>query len=123
MSESNVHIQLRQKQDYQFDVQFGAQVPSLLADEPAPLGNGVGPSPVQLLAAAVGTCLSSPYNSQASGPAISAMIAGANQKLTRRLSQVARAVTRRIALVLMRLLVRPALPGTERPGYATGNTY
>ncbi|MBK6324065.1 OsmC family protein [Candidatus Aalborgicola defluviihabitans] len=58
MSESNVHIQLRQKQDYQFDVQFGAQVPSLLADEPAPLGNGVGPSPVQLLAAAVGNCLS-----------------------------------------------------------------
>lgn len=58
MSETSVHIQLRQKQDYQFDVQFGEQVPSLLADEPAPLGSGRGPSPVQLLAAAVGNCLS-----------------------------------------------------------------
>lgn len=58
MSETSVHIQLRQKQDYQFDVQFGDQVPSLLADEPAPLGSGQGPSPVQLLAAAVGNCLS-----------------------------------------------------------------
>lgn len=57
MSESSIRIQLRQKQDYQFDVQFGAQVPPLLADEPAPLGNGMGPSPVQLLAAAVGNCL------------------------------------------------------------------
>lgn len=58
MSETSVHIQLRQRQDYQFEVQFGDQVPSLLADEPAPLGSGQGPSPVQLLAAAVGNCLS-----------------------------------------------------------------
>jgi len=58
VSETSVHIQLRQKQDYQFEVQFGEQVPPLLADEPAPLGSGLGPSPVQLLAAAVGNCLS-----------------------------------------------------------------
>lgn len=58
MSETSVHIQLRQRQDYQFEVQFGDQVPPLLADEPAPLGSGQGPSPVQLLAAAVGNCLS-----------------------------------------------------------------
>lgn len=51
-------IRLRQLQDYQFDVEFGAAVPVLRADEPPPLGQGSGPSPVQLLAAAVGNCLS-----------------------------------------------------------------
>ena len=58
MSESNVRITLRQQQDYQFQVDFGEGIPPLLADEPAPLGTGQGPSPVQLLAAAVGNCLS-----------------------------------------------------------------
>ena len=33
-----MHISLQQRQDYQFDVSFGAAVPPLLADEPAPLG-------------------------------------------------------------------------------------
>lgn len=58
MSESNVHIQLKQRKDYQFDVTFGGDVPSVMGDEPAPLGSGQGPSPVQFLAAAVGNCLS-----------------------------------------------------------------
>ena len=58
MSETSIHVQLQQKQDYQFDIHFGGAIPSLLGDEPAPLGMGQGPSPVQLLAAAVGSCLS-----------------------------------------------------------------
>lgn len=58
MSENTVQITLRQQKDYQFDVDFGAGIPVLSADEPAPLGGGRGPSPVQLLAAAVGNCLS-----------------------------------------------------------------
>lgn len=58
MAEDKVTVRLAQRQDYEFDVQFGAGVPDLLADEPAPLGQGRGPSPVQLLAAAVGNCLS-----------------------------------------------------------------
>ena len=33
-------------------------MPILVGDEPAPLGTGLGPSPVQLLCAAVGNCLS-----------------------------------------------------------------
>ncbi len=57
MSESLVNVSLQQKQNYQFEVIFGGQVPVLLADEPAPMGAGLGPSPVQLLAAAVGNCL------------------------------------------------------------------
>ncbi len=58
MSSETVTVRLAQRQDYQFEVQFGPGVPTLLADEPAPLGQGQGPSPVQLLAAAVGNCLS-----------------------------------------------------------------
>ena len=58
MSESSIQITLRQQQDYRFDVDFGDGIAVLQADEPAPLGSGQGPSPVQLLAAAVGNCLS-----------------------------------------------------------------
>ena len=58
MSETNVHVQLKQKQDYQFDIHFGGVIPAVMSDEPAPLGTGLGPSPSQLLAAAVGNCLS-----------------------------------------------------------------
>ena len=58
MSESLVTVVLQQQQDYRFDVQFEGGVPPLVADEPPPLGQSQGPSPVQLLAAAVGNCLS-----------------------------------------------------------------
>lgn len=58
MSNKLETVRLSQVQDYQFDVQFGPDLPLLRADEPAPLGQGTGPSPVQLLAAAVGNCLS-----------------------------------------------------------------
>lgn len=58
MSNTPVTVQLTQQHDYQFTVRFGESVPDLLADEPPPLGQGSGPSPVQMLCAAVGNCLS-----------------------------------------------------------------
>ncbi|MFO1328726.1 MAG: OsmC family protein [Rubrivivax sp.] len=58
MSNTLQTVRLEQVQDYRFDVLFGDGVPVLRADEPPPLGGGAGPSPVQLLAAAVGNCLS-----------------------------------------------------------------
>lgn len=58
MSEKTVTVALRQNQDYRFDIEFEAGMPILASDEPAPLGTGLGPSPVQLLCAAVGNCLS-----------------------------------------------------------------
>ena len=58
MSKHLVHVQLRQQQDYQFQIDFGEGIPVLVGDEHAPLGQGQGPTPVQLLAAAVGNCLS-----------------------------------------------------------------
>jgi len=57
MTEPLVTVRLNQRHDYQFDNRFGGDVPLLLADEPPPLGQGAGPSPVQLLCAAVGNCL------------------------------------------------------------------
>jgi len=58
MSQPTESVQLRQLHDYRFDVDVGAGRPPLAADEPPPLGAGQGASPVQLLAAAVGNCLS-----------------------------------------------------------------
>ena len=58
MTESKPRVLLRQQQDFQFEIDFGAEVPKLLGDEHPPLGQGRGPTPVQLLAAAVGNCLS-----------------------------------------------------------------
>lgn len=53
-----VSITITQKQNYQFLVDFGEAMPSLLADEPAPLGQGEGPAPTHMLLTAVANCLS-----------------------------------------------------------------
>lgn len=54
-----VSITITQQKNYQFLVDFGADLPQVLADEPAPLGADAGPSPSQMLLAAVANCLSS----------------------------------------------------------------
>ncbi|MDP1686203.1 OsmC family protein [Hydrogenophaga sp.] len=51
-------VSLQQQADYRFEIRFGENIPGLIADEPAPLGKGAGPSPAQLLCASVGNCLS-----------------------------------------------------------------
>lgn len=56
-AETRQTVRLDQVRDYQFDVHFGAGIAPLRTDEPAPIGAGQGPSPVQQLAAAVGNCL------------------------------------------------------------------
>jgi uncharacterized OsmC-like protein len=58
MSEASQTVRLNQVQDFQFEIDFGDALPRLRADEPPPLGQGGGPTPVQLLASAVGNCLS-----------------------------------------------------------------
>ena len=58
MSEE-ISITITRQDNYRFVVDFGAGIAPTLADEPPPIGDGSGPSPPQLLAAAVGNCLCS----------------------------------------------------------------
>ena len=58
MSEKQISVTLTQQHDYRFDIRFDDTMPVLTSDGPAPLGTGLGPSPVQLLCASVGNCLS-----------------------------------------------------------------
>ena len=58
MSDQTIQVSLTQKQDYQFQVDFGGAVPPLMADEPSPLVQGTCTSPVHLMAAAVCNYLS-----------------------------------------------------------------
>ena len=53
-----VTANLKQDRDFRFAIEFGEGMPVVYGDEPPPLGKGTGPSPSQLLAAAVGNCLS-----------------------------------------------------------------
>jgi uncharacterized OsmC-like protein len=58
MSNNTIELRLEQQSDYRFKIIFGEGVDDLMTDEPAPLGAGSGPSPLQLLCAATGNCLS-----------------------------------------------------------------
>jgi uncharacterized OsmC-like protein len=57
MSDKTISVDLTQQADYRFEIDFGGDMARLIGDEPAPLGQGAGPSPMQLLCAAVGNCL------------------------------------------------------------------
>jgi len=58
MSEQTITVTLAQQKDYQFEIHFDGVTATVLGDEPPPLGASQGPSPVHLLCAAVGNCLS-----------------------------------------------------------------
>lgn len=52
-------VRLERLDGYRFRTDWGTQgVEPLIVDEPPPLGQGTGPNPARLLAAAVGDCLS-----------------------------------------------------------------
>jgi uncharacterized OsmC-like protein len=53
-----VSVIITRQDKYRFLVDFGPGIDKTVADEPPPLGDGTGPSPQQLLAAAVANCLS-----------------------------------------------------------------
>lgn len=53
-----ITVELKQEKDFRFAIDFAAGIPVLYGDESPPLGGGSGPNPAQLLAAAVGNCMS-----------------------------------------------------------------
>lgn len=55
---NEIEVTLKQEKDFRFAIEFGGAIPVLHGDEAPPLGGGTGPTPVQLLVAAVGNCLS-----------------------------------------------------------------
>jgi uncharacterized OsmC-like protein len=57
MSEARRSVSLRQRHDYRMEITWDPAREPLIADEPPPLGAGQGPSPSQLLLAAVANCM------------------------------------------------------------------
>jgi len=57
MSEGLRTIRLEQQHDYRVAITWDPAKPPIVADEPPPLGAGDGPSPSQLLLAAVANCM------------------------------------------------------------------
>ena len=55
---SEISVTVTRQENYKFLVDFGSSIAGIVTDEPRPLGNASGPSPPQLLAAAVANCLS-----------------------------------------------------------------
>lgn len=53
-----ITVKLKQEKDFRFAIDFEGGIPVLYGDETPPLGGGTGPNPAQLLAAAVGNCMS-----------------------------------------------------------------
>ncbi|GAA6132219.1 OsmC family protein [Halopseudomonas sabulinigri] len=58
MSEDRVEVTLQQQEGYRFAAHYRNGTPSLITDEPTPLGGNQGPSPSQLLVTALANCLS-----------------------------------------------------------------
>jgi uncharacterized OsmC-like protein len=58
MTDSTFTIELVQQADYRFEARFdNPALPTLVTDEPAPLGGDAGPNPARLLGTAVANCL------------------------------------------------------------------
>lgn len=60
MADPSAVAELRQQEEFRFEVRFeNTSFAPLVVDEPPPNGGGAGPSPTQTLATAVGHCMSS----------------------------------------------------------------
>jgi uncharacterized OsmC-like protein len=51
-------VSMKRNERFQFSIDFGMSNVNLLMDEPEPVGNGMGPDAKNIIAAAMGNCLS-----------------------------------------------------------------
>lgn len=56
-----ISVTITRQEKYKFLVDFGGTIPQSVADLSPPLGDGAGPTPEHLLAAAVANCMSASY--------------------------------------------------------------
>ena len=95
--------------NFQFVVDFNQDgVPTLLTDEAAPLGDGQGPNPARLLAAAVGNCLAASLlfclkKARIEPQRISAVVEG----------EMTRNERGRMRITELRVRIEPALADTD----------
>ena len=54
---SSISVKMRLLENYVFEIDFG-EFGNIISDEPPPIGDGEGPSPSAMLAAAVANCMS-----------------------------------------------------------------
>lgn len=99
-------LRIEHVDDYEFRVVFDkSTLPSLLTDEPPPLGEHRGPNPARLLAAAIGSCLSA---------SLTFCLNRANLQLAGLTSEVHTELTRnerrRLRIGKVRVLLHPSLP-------------
>jgi uncharacterized OsmC-like protein len=60
LADPSAVVELRQEEEFRYEARYpGAAFGPVIVDEPAPTGGGTGPSPTQILATAVGHCMSS----------------------------------------------------------------
>ncbi len=57
MTSNTFSVEIEQIENFRFDVRFAQGGISIIGDEPPPTGQGSGPQPAELLAAAVANCL------------------------------------------------------------------
>lgn len=109
MEDERFTVRVERQDDFRFAVDFGADLPHLLLDEPPPLGAGSGPNAARLLAAAIGNCLAASLlfclrRSRVEVDALAVVVEGS----------IVRTPAGRLRIGAMRVRIEPTVrPGSE----------
>lgn len=114
MDEHPFAIRLQLRDGYQFDVAFDQPgVPPLRTDETRPLGDGAGPNPTRLLAAAIGNCLGASLLFCLRKSRVD--VTGLTVRVTGTLARNPRG---RLRIATVRVALEPLIPAEQQAGLA-----